>query len=77
MKKIGNCLYVFVLLTFCFFLLTGCSSSSSSSSSSSESRNRCGDTTDEHFAKTRKCNAKDNEKQNCEYSNCQCTCRPR
>lgn len=56
--------------------LTGCSSGSSSSSSN-ESVNKCGDTTSEHYRKTRECNAKDNERQNCSYSNCSCTCRPR
>ena len=69
-------LIVFILC-FALFGLTGCGSSSSSSSSSSGSKNRCGDTTDQHYAKTRQCNAKDNERQNCTYSNCSCTCKPR
>lgn len=69
---------IFSLLLICIVVLglTGCGSGTSSSSSS-ESRNRCGDTTSEHYEKTRKCNAKDNERQNCSYSNCTCTCKPR
>lgn len=66
--------FTFILL-ICLFLMVGCSSSSSSSSS--ESTNYCGDTTSEHYAKTRKCNAKDNSRQDCTYSGCSCTCRPK
>ena len=60
----------------CIVCLTACSSESSSSSSD-ETVNICGDTTLEHYIKTRQCNAKDNERQNCTYSNCLCTCYPR
>ena len=74
MKK--RLIVVFVLL-FLMFGLVGCGSSSSSSSSSSGSTNRCGDTTDEHYAKTRACNAKDSATKNCTYSNCSCTCKSR
>ena len=73
MKKIFGFLLILVILLG----VTGCGSSSSSGSSSSGKENRCGDTTDEHYAKTRSCNAKDNSYQNCSYSNCSCTCRPR
>ena len=65
-----------IVFTIIFFVIQF-SSSSTTTSSNSESKNRCGDTTSEHFAKTRKCNAKDDEKQNCTYSNCQCICKPR
>ena len=48
--------------------------SSYSSSNSNEIINKCGETSSEHYAKTRQCNAKDNELVNCTYSNCTCNC---
>lgn len=78
--------FLYVILGIMIFLIGACtfgvggsstSTGTTSSSSSSGSKNRCGDTNDQHYAKTRECNAKDNERQNCTYSNCSCTCKPR
>lgn len=66
-----------LICTFLLIAITGCSNESSESQNSNETVNKCGDTISEHYEKTRKCNAKDNERQNCTYSNCSCTCRPK
>lgn len=65
---------VLIIVIIIFVLVNSCSSGGSSSGGGG-SENRCGDTSEEHYAKTRSCNAKDTDTKDCTYSNCRCSCK--
>ena len=65
---------VLSIVIIIFVLVNSCSSGGSSSGGGG-SENRCGDTTEEHYAKTRDCNSKDTDTKDCTYSNCRCSCK--